>query len=38
MWIGWLERDRQLKPGQVKPADIYTNEFQPGKGALSQLR
>jgi ABC-type nitrate/sulfonate/bicarbonate transport system substrate-binding protein len=28
-WIDWLVKDGQLKPGQVKPQDIYTNEFQP---------
>lgn len=35
MWIGWLERAGQLQPGQVKPSDIYTNDFQPKSGALS---
>ncbi|HWO09863.1 MAG TPA: ABC transporter substrate-binding protein [Polyangiaceae bacterium] len=29
MWIEWLVRDGQLSRGQVAPADIYTNEFQP---------
>lgn len=30
MWIDWLVRDGQLTPGQIAPADIYTNDFQPG--------
>lgn len=29
MWIDWLVRDGQLRAGQVAPADIYTNDFQP---------
>ena len=29
MWIDWLVRDGQLRAGQVAPADVYTNEFQP---------
>lgn len=29
MWIDWLERDGQLAPGKVAPADLYTNQFQP---------
>ena len=36
MWIGWLEQDGQLKPGQIKPRDIYTNQFQPSQGQLSR--
>lgn len=28
-WIDWLVRDGQLEPGQVEPAAVYTNEFQP---------
>jgi ABC-type nitrate/sulfonate/bicarbonate transport system substrate-binding protein len=28
-WIDRFIEDGQLKPGQVKPSDIYTNEFNP---------
>jgi ABC-type nitrate/sulfonate/bicarbonate transport system substrate-binding protein len=28
-WIDWLVKDGKLKEGQFKPADIYTNEFNP---------
>ncbi|GAT67689.1 ABC transporter substrate-binding protein [Planomonospora sphaerica] len=28
-WIDWLEREGDVKPGQVKVSDIYTNEFNP---------
>jgi hypothetical protein len=28
-WIDWKVDTGQLKPGQVKPSDIYTNEFNP---------
>ncbi len=28
-WIDWLLREGDLRPGQVKPADLYTNEFNP---------
>jgi len=35
-WIDWLVRDGQLKAGQVKPAAVYTNDFQPpGQARLS---
>jgi ABC-type nitrate/sulfonate/bicarbonate transport system substrate-binding protein len=27
MWIDWLVKDGELKPGQLKPQDVYTNEF-----------
>jgi ABC-type nitrate/sulfonate/bicarbonate transport system substrate-binding protein len=30
VWIDWLVQDGQISRGQVKPADIYTNQFQPG--------
>jgi len=36
LWIDWLVRDGQLKPGQLKPRDIYTNEFQPPAGQLAR--
>jgi ABC-type nitrate/sulfonate/bicarbonate transport system substrate-binding protein len=29
LWIDWLVRDGQIAPDQVKPSDIYTNQFQP---------
>ncbi len=29
IWIDWLVKDGLLKPGEVKPADLYTNEFNP---------
>lgn len=28
-WIDWLVKDGKLKGNQFKPADIYTNEFNP---------
>jgi len=29
IWIDWLVKDGLLKAGQVKPADLYTNAFNP---------
>ena len=29
IWINWLVKDGLLKPGQVKPSDLYTNAFNP---------
>jgi ABC-type nitrate/sulfonate/bicarbonate transport system substrate-binding protein len=29
IWLDWLTRDGELKRDQLKPADIYTNEFNP---------
>lgn len=29
IWINWLVKDGLLKPGQVKPAALYTNAFNP---------
>ncbi len=29
MWLDWYEEIGQLKPGQLKPQDLYTNEFNP---------
>ena len=29
VWIDWLVKDGALKPGQLRAADIYTNEFSP---------
>lgn len=34
-WIDILVTVGQLKPGQIKPADIYTNEFSPFYKGLS---
>ncbi|WP_113700995.1 ABC transporter substrate-binding protein [Nonomuraea lactucae] len=36
VWIDWLTREGEIKPGQIKPADVYTNEFNPyAKGTAS---
>lgn len=29
VWLDWLGRTGQLRPGQVRLADLYTNEFNP---------
>lgn len=29
VWIDWLVREGELKEGQFKPTDFYTNEFNP---------
>ncbi|MFP3040481.1 ABC transporter substrate-binding protein [Treponema primitia] len=29
VWIDWLVKQGDLKEGQIKPSDIYTNEFNP---------
>lgn len=29
VWIDWLVKDGLLKPGQLKAADLYTNQFNP---------
>jgi ABC-type nitrate/sulfonate/bicarbonate transport system substrate-binding protein len=36
MWIDWLVRDGQLRPGQVKPSDVFTNEFNSAAGELAR--
>ncbi|GAA3139328.1 ABC transporter substrate-binding protein [Nonomuraea roseoviolacea] len=28
-WIDWLAREGEIKPGQVKAADLYTNAYNP---------
>ncbi|MEZ0074431.1 ABC transporter substrate-binding protein [Planotetraspora sp. GP83] len=28
-WIDWLQREGELRPGQVKVSDIYTDSFNP---------
>ena len=28
-WIDWLVANGELKEGQVKPEDLYTNEYNP---------
>jgi len=44
VWIDWLEKDGLFKPGQVKAADTYTNEFQlfpsgqDGGGTMSAVK
>jgi hypothetical protein len=29
IWIDWLVRDGQLKPENIKLADVYTNQLNP---------
>jgi ABC-type nitrate/sulfonate/bicarbonate transport system substrate-binding protein len=29
LWIKWLEEEGELEPGQLKPSETYTNEFNP---------
>jgi ABC-type nitrate/sulfonate/bicarbonate transport system substrate-binding protein len=29
MWIDWLIKDGELKPGQLVAGDVYTNDFNP---------
>jgi ABC-type nitrate/sulfonate/bicarbonate transport system substrate-binding protein len=37
MWIEWLVKDGQLAKGQLKPSDVYSNEYQaPGTLADAQ--
>ena len=39
VWIDWLVKDGLLKPDQLKPSDIYTDElnfYRPGKAAEAQ--
>ncbi|MGW0810207.1 ABC transporter substrate-binding protein [Nonomuraea sp. NPDC002799] len=31
-WIDWLEREGDIKPGQVKTSDLFTNQFNPYAG------
>ncbi|MEV0235304.1 ABC transporter substrate-binding protein [Nonomuraea sp. NPDC050786] len=31
-WLDWLEREGEIKPGQVKISDLYTNQFNPFAG------
>jgi ABC-type nitrate/sulfonate/bicarbonate transport system substrate-binding protein len=35
IWIDWLIKDGALKPGQLKASDLYTNEFNPYRGAAA---
>jgi ABC-type nitrate/sulfonate/bicarbonate transport system substrate-binding protein len=35
VWIDWLVKDGQLRPGQVEPKQIYTNEFQDKPAPLA---
>ncbi|MGV9329396.1 ABC transporter substrate-binding protein [Streptosporangium sandarakinum] len=28
-WIDWLGREGEIRPGQVRASDVYTNEFNP---------
>ncbi|MFP3040480.1 ABC transporter substrate-binding protein [Treponema primitia] len=34
IWIDWLIKKGDLNEGQIKPSDIYTNEFNPYKDEL----
>lgn len=29
VWIDWLVKNGELKEGQIKPSELYTNEFNP---------
>lgn len=29
LWIDWLVKDGQLRPGQLVPSQVYTNELNP---------
>ena len=29
VWIDWLVKNGELKEGQVKAEDLYTNEYNP---------
>ncbi len=31
-WLDWFVRDGKIKEGQIKPSDVYTNEFNPYYG------
>ncbi|MES2582121.1 MAG: ABC transporter substrate-binding protein [Pseudomonadota bacterium] len=37
VWIDWLVRDEVIKPGQVKPADLYTNALNPYATAANKV-
>lgn len=28
-WLDWFVRDGKIKEGEIKPSDVYTNEFNP---------
>jgi ABC-type nitrate/sulfonate/bicarbonate transport system substrate-binding protein len=29
IWIDWLVKEGQLKPGQIEPGGVFTNQFNP---------
>ena len=31
-WIDWLEREGEIKPGQVKAENVFTDEYNPFGG------
>jgi hypothetical protein len=31
VWLDWLIRDGDLRPGQVKLSDVFTNQFNPAR-------
>jgi ABC-type nitrate/sulfonate/bicarbonate transport system substrate-binding protein len=35
MWVDWLVQDGELKKGQLKIRDLYTNQFQAAPGELA---
>jgi ABC-type nitrate/sulfonate/bicarbonate transport system substrate-binding protein len=35
-WVDWLVADGQLKPGQIKVRDLYTNALQPDVRAMAR--
>jgi ABC-type nitrate/sulfonate/bicarbonate transport system substrate-binding protein len=34
VWIDWMVKDGELEPGQLTARQIYSNDFNPAKGAL----
>ncbi|WP_437782728.1 ABC transporter substrate-binding protein [Sorangium sp. So ce1097] len=36
VWIDWLVKDGELKEGQIKPEDLYTNQLNPFAAAQAQ--
>jgi hypothetical protein len=31
VWLDWLVRDGDLRPGQVQLGDVFTNRFNPAR-------
>lgn len=36
LWIDWLVKEGQLKPGQITPRAVYTNEYNAEPGELAR--